>query len=420
MRRAVFSGRVRAWCESGCQRLFFFVLLVSFAVVGALGCGGRDAGQSEKEKGPAAVSTITVSPADVPVAFEFIAQIKSSQQVNIQARVSGFLDRRVYIEGSIVKKGQKLFLMDQKPFQAQLNQARAALARQQAALQVARLNLARVRPLAAASALSQKDLDDAIGKFESSAAAVEEAKASVEQAELNLSYTVITSPVDGISSDAQQADGTYLNPQNSLLTTVALISPVYVNFSVSENDWLKFRNEVAKGLVIEPQGKNYIAEVVLSDGSIFPHTGRVTFADPAYDAKTGTFLIRANVENPKATLRPNQYVHVHLKGALRRGAILVPQRAVQQTSKGHVVWVVGKGGNAESRPVTVGEWHGDDWFIYEGLRGGDQVVVDGVLLLRPGSPLKATPLSAKKTAEGGSSAAGDSVRSASRQKTEKR
>lgn len=414
MRRAVFSGPVRAWCGITCGRLFFCVLLVSFTVAGGFGCGSREARQSDMEQGAVKVSTITVSPADVPVSFKFIARVESSQEVNIEARVSGFLDKRLYTEGSIVKKGQKLFLMDQKPFKAQLDQARAALARQKAALEVARLNLARVRPLAAASAVSQKDLDDAIGRFESTSAAVEEAKAKVEQAALNLSYTVITSPVTGISSYAQQADGTYLHPSNSLLTTVSVISPVYINFSVSENDWLRYRDEIAKGLLVEPKDKNFIAEVILSDGTVFRYTGKVTFANPSYDSRTGTFLIRATVDNPQGILRPNQYVHVRLKGAVRRKAVLVPQRAVQPTSKGYVVWVVEKDGRAEPRPVTVGEWHGNDWFINDGLRKGDRVVVDGVLRLRPGSLVKATPLSDEKKAEGGAGAAGDSAKSASR------
>ena len=385
-------GQVRGLTGNRRGGLLWLVLLVSFILVSASGCEKREAASPDKEKGPVAVSTVTVSPADVPVSFEFIAQVQSSQQVNIHARVSGFLDKRVYTEGSIVKKNQKLFVMDQKPFKAQLDQTKAALAQYKAALQVAKLNLARVRPLSAAHALSQKDLDDAVGQFESASAAVEGAKASVQQAELNLSYTVITSPVTGISSDAQQADGTYLSPSNSLLTTVALISPAYVNFSVSENDWLKFRDEVAKGLLIEPKDKHYIVEVVLSDGTVFRHTGKVTFANPSYDPKTGTFLIRATVENPEALLRPNQYVHVHMKGAERRNSILVPQRAVQQTSKGHIVWVVEKDGHVQPRPVTVGEWRGNDWFINEGLRRGDTVVVDGVLQLRPGSTVKTRPL----------------------------
>ena len=374
------------------MRRFLFASLSVTALV-FLGCEKHEPARSEQR--PVEVTVVTVTPRDEPVTFEFVAQVQSSRQVNIQARVSGFLDKRVYTEGSIVKEGQTLFLMDRKPFQATLDQNKAALAKHEAALEVTRLNLARVKPLTALNALSQKDLDDAIGQFQSASAAVEGAKAEVQQAQLNLSYTVITSPVTGISSYAQQADGTYLHSSNSQLTTVAVITPIYINFSISENDWLKYRDQVEKGLLIEPKDKSFVAEAVLVDGSVFPHTGKVTFADPSFNAKTGTFLIRATVDNPDGLLRPNQYVRIRLKGAVRRNAVLVPQRAVQQTSKGHIVWVVGEDIKAEARPVTVGEWHGNDWFIYEGLHGGDQVVVDGVLLVRPGSSLKVVPLSDK-------------------------
>lgn len=394
----------------GCLlRRFVFTFLASI-LFAASGCEKHDAARSETAQRPLDVKVITATPRDLPVTFEYIAQVQSSQQVNIQARVSGFLDKRVYTEGAIVKQGQTLFVMDQKPFKAQLDQARAAFAKQEAAFEVARLSLARVKPLAAANALSQKDLDDALGRFQSTSAAVEQAKAEVEQAKLNLSYTVITSPVTGVTSYAQQAEGSYLHPSNSLLTTVAVISPTYINFSVSENDWLRYRDQIAKGLLIEPKAKDFLAEVVLADGSVYPHTGKVTFADPSYNAKTGTFLIRATVDNPKGVLRPNQYVRVRLKGAVRPHAILVPQRAVQQTSKGHVVWVVGKDTRAEPRPVVVGEWHGNDWFIAEGLRGGDQVVVDGVLLARPGAPLNVAPLSDNSSATADGTSANDSAK----------
>ena len=343
---------------------------------------------------------MTVEPRSAPVNIEYIAQVQSSRQVNIHARVNGFLDKRTYTEGAVVKEGDTLFLMDQKPFKAQLDQATAALARQQAALEVASRNLARVKPLAAANALSPKDLDDATGRYESAAAAVEEAKAEVEQAKLNLSYTVIKSPVDGITSSAVQADGTYLNQANSQLTTVAVISPVYINFSLSENDWLQYRNQIDEKLIIPPKGRNYIAEVILADGSIYPHTGKLTFANPSFDPKTGTFLIRATVKNPDRVLRPNQYVRIRIKGAIRPNAILVPQRAVQQSSKGQFVWVVGKEDKAEMRPVIVGEWEGNDWFIYSGLQAGDRVVVDGALTLRPGASVKVHPLAEKGEASG--------------------
>jgi membrane fusion protein, multidrug efflux system len=376
-------------------RHVFFASFAWFVLFAASGCEKKETGHAEKEQRPVDVTVLAVTSGDVPVSFEYIAQVQSSRQVNIQARVTGFLDKRVYTEGAIVREGQRLFVMDQKPFKVQLDQAAAALAKQEAALEVARLNLARVKPLAAANALSQKDLDDATGQFQSAAAAVDQAKASVEQAKLNLSYTIITSPVTGITSDAKQADGTYLSMTNSELTTVAVISPAYVNFSISENDWLGYRDEVARGLLREPPNKNFSVEVVLADGSIYPQTGQVTFAAPSYNAQTGTFLIRVTVDNPDNVLRPNQYVRIRLKGAVRPNAILVPQRTVQQGAKGHFIWVVSKEGKAEPRPVTVGAWLGNDVFIPEGLRAGDQVVVDGGLALRPGVAVAAKSLVSK-------------------------
>ncbi len=378
------------------------------------GCERRESTKAQKDTHPPEVTVITAEPKTVPVTFEYVAQVQSSRQVNIHARVTGFLEKRVYTEGAIVKEGDILFLMDQKPFKVQLDQAKAALAKQEAALEVARLNLARVKPLAAANALSQKDLDDATGQFQSASAAVEEAKASVEEAKLNLSYTVITSPVTGITGSAQQADGTYLSASNSLLTTVAVLSPTYVNFSISENERLSFRNQIAKGLLVEPEGKKYMVEVILADGTLYPSPGQVTFADPSFNPQTGTFLLRATVENPDGFLRPNQYVRLRIKGVVRPNAILVPQRAVQQGPKGHFIWLVDKESTAEYRPVVVGEWHGNEWFIYEGLHAGDQVVVDGGLTLRPDMKVKAVPLSGKSDRTGVAASKSDSAKNGSK------
>jgi len=348
---------------------------------------------------PQVVRVMEVVRRDVPVVFEYVAQTQSSHLVNIQARVSGFLDKRMYTEGSMVKAGKILFQMDPKPFKVQLNQAKAVLARQEAALETARLDLARIKPLAEQKALSQKDLDNARGRYLSASAAVEQAKAQVDQAQLNLSYTTIRSPVNGISSSARQTDGTYINPQNSLLTTVAVLSPMWVNFSISENEMQKYRSQIAKGLLRPPKNHEYQVEIVLVDGSVFPYKGRMTFAEPSYSPETGTFLIRVSVKNPEGILRPNQYVRVRLLGTIRPDAILLPQRAVQQGSKGQFVWVVGKDNKVEQRPVTVGEWHGDDWFIFEGLQAGEQVVVDGGLTLRPGTSVVTKPFDAEQTSK---------------------
>jgi membrane fusion protein, multidrug efflux system len=347
---------------------------------------------------PPVVSVVEVIPKDVPVSIEYVAQTQSSHLVNINARVSGFLDKRVYTEGAIVKEGQILFLMDSKPFQSQLNQAKAALSIQKATLETARSNLARTKPLAEQNALSRKDLDDATGQFESAAASVEQSSAQVETAQQNLSYTTISSPVTGVTSAAQQTDGTYISTNNSLLTTVAVLSPMWVNFSISENELQKFRNQADRGLMRRPKDDSYIVEIILVDGSIYPHAGRITFADPSYNSQTGTFLIRASVDNPKGVLRPNQYVRVRLKGAMRPHAILVPQAAVQQGPKGHFVWVVGNDGKVDQRPVVVGDWHENDWFIFEGLASGDQVVVEGTLSLRPDLLVTVKPYSAGREA----------------------
>jgi membrane fusion protein (multidrug efflux system) len=281
--------------------------------------------------------------------------------------------------------------MDTKPSKAQLDREAAALAKQQAGLEVARADLERTKPLVAQKALSQKDLDDATGQFHASEAAVEECRARLETAELNLSYCTIVSPVTGISGAVLQHDGTYINPMNSLLTTVAVLDPIWVNFSISENEMQSYRDQLAKGLLRVPSDSGFVVEVSLADGSPFSRTGRITFAAPSYNAQTGTFLLRASVENPEGILRPNQYVRARLKGAIRPAGILIPQRALQQGSGGHFVWVVDKEGKAERRPVVVGKWHGDDWFISEGLHGGDQVIVDGSLALRDGAPVSVKP-----------------------------
>ena len=356
-----------------------FVIAAGLAITVLAGCKKAQ----EAAAPPPEVTVMDIAQRDVPVSFEYVAQTQSSRQVNIQARVSGFLDRRVYIEGTIVKAGQVLFLMDKKPFQTQVSGSAAALSKQKAAMETARLNLDRTKPLTSLNALSKKDLDDATGAYQSAAAAVDQAKAQLETSQLNLSYCTITSPVDGITSAALQQDGTYISMMNSQLTTVAVLSPMWVNFSLSENEMHEYRNQIAKGLLVSPKEGHYHVEIILVDGSIFPYTGQITFAAPSYDSKTGTFLIRVNVDNPDGVLRPNQYVRVRLQGAIRPKAILVPQRAVQQGSKGHFIWVVGKDNKVAPRPVAVGDWHGSDWFISQGLRTGEKIVVDGVLSLRP-------------------------------------
>jgi len=379
-------------------------LLALLAILSLLAACGRE--NPKLPPAPLEVSTITVKAADIEVTPEYVAQTQSSQAVNIQARVSGFLDERVYTEGAVVKKGQVLFRMDQKPFQAQVDAAAAAVQRNQASLQVATANLNRTKPLAEQNALSQKDLDDAQGQYEQAAAAVAQSQAQLESARLDLSYTIISSPVDGITSYAEVAEGSYLNAQNSQLTTVSVLSPMWVNFSLSENEFQRVQNDIKAGRLRLPPENSMTVEVVQPDGSLFPFTGKITFADPSYNSQTGTFLIRATVDNPKGVLRPNQYVRARLRGATRLNAILVPQRAVQQGANGHFAWVVDKDKTVEQRPVMVGDWYENNWFINEGLNAGDQLVVDGGMRLSPG--VTAIVVQADGVATGKASAAAGS------------
>lgn len=343
---------------------------------------------------PVPVNTTTITAKDTPLVIEFVGKTASSRRVEIRSRVEGFLEKRLYEEGTPVQEGQVMFQMDRKPFEAQLQAAKAELAQQEARQVNAKANLDRVRPLARKNAVAKKELDDALGTYRSTTASVEAAQAKVIQAELDLGYTTIKSPVTGLSSYANQREGAYVGfGTSSLLTYVAQIDPIWVEFSVSENQMLNARENEAKGLLKQPADGAYDVEIVLANGEVYPDTGRITFADASLSEETGTFLMRAELpnplrgDNPHSQLRPGQFVRARLKGAIHPNAIVVPQRAVQQGAKGSFVWVVDASGKAEFRPVVVGAWHGEDWFIDSGLKDGETIVVDGALKLRAGAPV---------------------------------
>jgi membrane fusion protein (multidrug efflux system) len=337
------------------------------------------------------VTVLTVAPRDIPYTPSFVAQTESSRQVDIVARVSGFLDRIAYREGDLVQQGQLLFQLDPKPFMARLEAARGELQAQQARLTTAQATLGRVKPLAEQNALSQADLDKAQGEFDSARAAVFSAQAKVTEAELDLGYTTIRSPVTGLSSRSTQREGAYLNAQSSdaTLTYVAAVDPIWVTFSVSQNLAAKWRDLIAKKQMIEPPNRRYEVGIVLPDGTPYPYRGKIDFSDPSFSQETGSFMVRASLPNPKMDLRPGMFVTAYAYGALRPGAIVVPQLAVQQGANGHLVYVVNAAGNAEVRPVIVGDYQGENEIVIaSGLRAGDRVVVDGVLKVVPGQPVR--------------------------------
>ena len=335
------------------------------------------------------VTVVTVRQQETPVDFEFTAQTQSSREVEIRARVDGFLERRMYTEGALVKEGQVLFVMDKKPFEAALQSAKGALAQQQARLLVTKQNLARVIPLAAQNALSKKDLDDATGNEKQAEAAVIAAQGEVRTAELNLSYCTIRSPLVGLSSFARVQDGSYVTPnQSGLLTYVYQLDPMWVNFSISENELLRYRDQVAKGLLRFPPNNQFDVTVIEADGSVYPQQGRIDFTNPAFSQETGTFLVRATFANPKGTLKPGQFVRAKVSGAVRPNAVLVPQRAVLQGAKSHFVWVLDQDSKPHQRVIEVGDWHGDDWFVNDGLKAGERVVVDGAIRVSSDAHIK--------------------------------
>ena len=350
---------------------------------------------------PPEVGVVTVAPRPVPYSASFVAQTESSRQVEILARVAGFLDRIAYAEGDFVKEGQLLFQIDPKPFKAQLDAAQGSLAAQKARLSTAEATLKRVRPLAEQNALSQADLDRAVGDFEMAEAAVHTAIAKLREAELNLDYATIRSPVSGSAGRALQREGAYVggSAETAKLTYVAALDPIWVTFSISQNQSATLAEMVEKKLLTPPERNSYEVELVLPGDKIYPYRGRINFADPSFSQETGAFMVRASVPNPKKELRPGMFVTVNMHGAVRPDAVVVPQLALQQGAKGHFVLVANAEDKVEIRPVVVGSYAGDKEIVVEqGLHAGDRVIVDGFARLTPNVPVKPVPAAAAPAA----------------------
>lgn len=354
------------------------------------GCSDDKAPAAQQRPAPEVV-VMTVEPQAIPYVSTFVAQTESSRQVDIVARVSGFLDRIAYQEGETVREGQVLFQLDPKPFEAQAEAARGEVQAQQARFTTAQANLNRIKPLAQQNALSQADLDRAQGEYDSAKAAVFSAQAKLKEAELNLGYTTIRSPVNGLASRAAQRQGAYINSMSTdaKLTYVAALDPIWVNFSVSQNQAAHWREMYEKGTLVRPADNDYVVDLIMPDGRRFPQRGRINFADPSFSQDTGSFLVRAVLPNPTKELRPGMFVTAEVRGAVRPNAIIVPQLAVQQGANGHLVYVVNASSAAEVRPVVVGDYVGTkDIVISSGLAAGDRVIIDGVMRVVPGQPVK--------------------------------
>jgi len=336
------------------------------------------------------VDAIEVQPVTVPLESQLVGQTRSPQSVAIYTRVSGFLEKQVYQEGSWVNAGDILFEMDKRPFIAQLNAAQAALEAQEAALRTATLTLNRIKPLAAAKALSQQDLDTATGNFLRAKAGVDQARANVETAQINLEYCTIRSPISGLASVRKQALGTYLavGSPNSELTVVNQMDPMWVYFSVSEDQMLKVDRLLKQKQLNATNLADLDVTLTMSDGRLYAYTGKIGFADVLYNVDTGTRLMRAVFPNPNNALQQGQFVTATIVGLVQPNVFLVPQAAVQQSSQGAYVWVVDQENRVHSRTVTPGYWNGPNWIINEGLDAGERVVVTNVLRMSPNQLVK--------------------------------
>ena len=368
--------------------------LVAAALAVACGQPGQQGGGFHGFP-PAAVTTLKVEPRSFPVSFEYVGQTIGSKDVEVRARVTGIVEKRLYQEGTFVKAGQPLFVIDPKPYAAQVAQADADLVRAQAQKAQADREAARLKPLAERKAIGQKEADDAASNADFAAAAVKSATAKLDELKLNWGYTRVVAPISGLSSRAQVSEGALATQNTTLLTTISQTDPIWVGFTISENEQLRLNKATAAGQLALPKDNAYEVTIKLSDGSSFPRKGKINFSDTRVNPTTGTYEVRAEVPNSDAALKPGQFVRVVLRGAQRKDAIAVPQPAVLDGPQGKFVYVAAKDKDgkdvAQPRPVVVGDWvdagNGNEWVVESGLKPGDVVITDGIAKLMPGGGL---------------------------------
>lgn len=349
-------------------------------------CGKQDASAAgHGGMPPPEVNVVTVQPRNLAMDFEYVGQTAGSRETEVRARISGILENRVYEEGSRVKAGSVLFQIDPGTYQTQLASAEAAAGVTEAKLNQAKREFARLTPLAAEKAISQKEFDDAKSSLETAEATYKQSRAQVNEAKLNLGYTKVVAPISGVTGVANKSNGSLVTQSDSLLTTIVQTDPIYVNFSVTEADYLKLSKDVNSGKIALP-GKRatngslaFDIKLKLADGSIYPTTGKMNFASEKINPATGGFDARAQIPNPEGNLRPGQFVRVIMNGATRSAAIAVPQRAIIDSPMGKIVFTVSPDNKLAPRPVELDGWSNGEWIVTKGLQAGDRVLVDGFI-----------------------------------------
>ncbi len=375
------------------------LLSASFVVA----CGGGKPAAPQAPP-PAQVTVTVLAPQTIDMPFAVPGRLQGSREVEVRSRVQGILQSWAYKEGEAVREGQLLFRIDPASYLAGVDRAKGVVGEAEAALARAERDVARLGPLAEREAVSRRELDDAVSSRDQALANLESARAALRSAELELGYTRVVAPVAGISGRALKSQGSLVNDgDNSLLTSIWRIDPIWALFTLSERELARLQSELVRG------GKTLAdveAELVLADGRIHPRRGRLNFTGTQIDAATGSVELRAEFPNADAALLPGLFVRVVLKGVARTGALVVPQRAIQQAPEGRFVYVVGEGDLAESRPVVLEEWSGNNWIVGSGLAAGERVIVDGALKVRPGAAVEVVEPAAAVPAEVAPGAAG--------------
>jgi len=359
--------------------------------------GGAGAKDEAPPPPPLEVKVAAVVQRDVPIEIETIGETRGSSEIEIRARVEGFLETVGFREGMPVRRGQLLFTIDPKPFEASLAQARGALAEAQARLSRARQDVERFRPLVEQNAIARQDYDNALSNAAAMEASVAAAEAIAQRAEIDLGYTRITSPIDGIAGKVEVQPGNLVGRgQSTLLTRVSDVDPIHVRFNISERDYLRYaraRQQASAAGVAETP-----LTMILADGSTPPHLGHLGIADRLVDPTTGTLLLAAAFPNPERIVRPGQYARVRAAISVAKGALLVPQRAVSELQATFNVAVVTADNKISMRPVTPGARIGKLWVIENGLQPGDRVVVEGLQKVRDGMVVNPTLVPAEEPA----------------------
>jgi membrane fusion protein (multidrug efflux system) len=378
-------------------RLFYFrvpsraAAMLGIAATLLLTACGREADDAAKKKaaaaGPQAVPVVVkhVQPQRVPIVLEAVGQAEGSREVEVRARVSGILEKRLFNEGAAVRAGAVLFVIDRAPYEIAVAQARATLSQERARQELAQRETERLKTLAQQRAISQREFEESQSSVKQIAAAIEGAQARLAEAQLNLSYTQVRAPISGITGRAARSEGSLVtaNTDASLLTTLTQVQPVWVRFSLAEADFERIR------------GNEKRAQVKLLDqnGVVAAPNGRLNFAGTSVDAKLGTVQLRAEFSNPGERWLPGQFVKVQILAG-EQDAMLVPQAAVMQTEQTRAVWVVGPDGKALMRPVQTAGWVGTDWLVTGGLNPGEPVIVDNLIKMRPGVAVQPRPADA--------------------------